>query len=54
MCDLPYLHDGSIGTLEEAVKIMAEYILGKQLTDAEVASIVTFHKALSTEPKPGA
>jgi cytochrome c peroxidase len=42
----PYLHDGSVKTLEEMVKKMAEYQLGKQLTDEETASIITFLKAL--------
>lgn len=42
----PYLHDGSVKTIEEMVKMMAEYQLAKSLTDEEVASIVTFLKAL--------
>lgn len=46
----PYLHDGSVATLEEAVKLMGEYQTPKgMLTDAEVASIVTFLKALTGE-----
>jgi cytochrome c peroxidase len=45
----PYLHDGSITSLEEIVKVMAEYQLGKTLTDAEVADIVTFLNALTGE-----
>ena len=42
----PYLHDGSVKTIEEMVKMMAEYQLAKALSDEEVASIVTFLKAL--------
>ncbi|MCF7784864.1 MAG: c-type cytochrome [Prosthecobacter sp.] len=42
----PYLHDGSVKTLEEMVQKMAEYQLGKQISDEEVASIITFLKAL--------
>ncbi len=42
----PYLHDGSVKTLDEMVGKMAEYQLGKRLTDEETASIVTFLKAL--------
>lgn len=42
----PYLHDGSVETLEEMVKMMAEHQLGKTLTDAETASIVSFLKCL--------
>lgn len=45
----PYFHDGSAATLEEAVKMMAEYQLGKQLSDADAASIVTFLKATTGE-----
>ncbi|MBK8091593.1 MAG: c-type cytochrome [Verrucomicrobiaceae bacterium] len=46
----PYLHDGSVKTLEEMVKMMAEYQLAKQLTDEEAASIITFLKALKGTP----
>ncbi len=43
----PYFHDGSIATLEEAVKTMGRHQLGKTLSDAETAAIVTWLKALS-------
>jgi cytochrome c peroxidase len=43
----PYFHDGSIATLEQAVKTMADIQLGRNLSDAETASIVTFLKSLS-------
>lgn len=46
----PYFHDGSIGDLSSAVKTMASLQLGKQLTDAEAASIVTFLHALTGAP----
>ncbi|MDI1313424.1 cytochrome-c peroxidase [Prosthecobacter sp.] len=42
----PYLHDGSVKTLEDMVKRMAEYQLGKTLSDEEVASIVIFLNSL--------
>ena len=45
----PYLHDGSQATLEETVKIMGSYQLGRDLTDAQVNSIVTFLKSLTGE-----
>jgi len=45
----PYLHDGSVKTLEEAVSLMAEYQSGKKLNQAEVASIVTWLKSLTGE-----
>lgn len=38
----PYFHDGSITTLEEAVRIMARHQLGHELSDAELAAIVAF------------
>ena len=42
----PYFHDGSIKSLDEAVKLMAKHQLGKELKDEEVKSIVTFLGAL--------
>ncbi len=45
----PYFHDGSVATLEDAVKKMAYHQLGKELKDDEVASIVTFLKTLTGE-----
>ena len=45
----PYLHDGSRATLEETVEVMGTYQLGRDLTDAQVNSIVTFLKSLTGE-----
>jgi len=45
----PYFHDGSVATLPEAVKLMARHQLGKELSEADVASITTFLKALTGE-----
>ena len=42
----PYLHDGSVKTLEDMVSKMAEHQVGKTLTPEETVSIVTFLKAL--------
>jgi cytochrome c peroxidase len=47
----PYFHDGSVATLPEAVAIMAQTQLGKQLTAERVASIVSFLESL-TGPVP--
>lgn len=47
----PYYHDGSVKTLDEAVRLMARHQLGKELSDADVRSIVTFLQAL-TGPLP--
>lgn len=50
----PYLHDGSIKTLEEVVSLMGEYQLGKQLPPQDVKDIVTFLNALTADkPKSG-
>jgi len=43
----PYLHDASAATLEEAVRIMARYQLGRQLTAPEIDSIVVFLRTLT-------
>jgi cytochrome c peroxidase len=45
----PYYHSGKVQTLEEAVSRMAEYQLGKNLSDAQVQSIVTWMKSLTGE-----
>ena len=41
----PYFHDASAATLEDAVKTMLKYQVGKTLTDAEVGKLVEFLKA---------
>jgi cytochrome c peroxidase len=38
----PYYHNGKIATLAQAVSMMAEYQLGKTLTEAQTKSIITF------------
>ena len=43
----PYFHDGKIETLEEAVKLMAELQLGRQLDDKTVSDIVAFLKSMN-------
>jgi cytochrome c peroxidase len=45
----PYFHDGSVATLDRAVKIMGAVQLGRTLDDATVASIVAFLESLSGE-----
>lgn len=45
----PYLHDGSIPTLETMVQLMVRHQLGKQLESEEVDDIVTFLRALTGE-----
>lgn len=45
----PYFHDGTQLTLEDAVRGMFHFELGKQPSDAQVSSIATFLKALNGE-----
>ena len=45
----PYLHDGSIAHLDEITKLMARHQVGKELTDAQARSIVTFLGAMTGE-----
>jgi cytochrome c peroxidase len=45
----PYYHNGKTQTLEQAVSRMAEYQLGKTLSDGQVRSIVTWLKTLTGE-----
>jgi len=43
----PYFHNGSVATLDEAVRVMAKIQLGKELGDAQVADIVAFLGSLT-------
>ena len=45
----PYMHNGSVKTLDKAVWLMAKLQLNKELSDAEVADIVAFLNALTGE-----
>ncbi|MCB9676411.1 MAG: c-type cytochrome [Alphaproteobacteria bacterium] len=45
----PWFHDGSVATLDDAVRKMAWHQLGKELTDAQVADIVAFLDSLTGE-----
>ena len=45
----PYFHDGSVDTLERAVRIMGSVQLGRSLDTATTASIVAFLEALTGE-----
>ena len=45
----PYLHDGSVKTLPEMVRKMAEHQQGLELTDEETGLIVEFLKSLKGE-----
>jgi len=48
----PYFHNGQIWSLAEAVKEMGRTQLGKDISDADAAKMVTFLKALKgTKPE---
>lgn len=47
----PYLHDGKIDNLEDTVKFMADYQLGKSLSQEDVDRIVLFLKSLTGKVK---
>jgi cytochrome c peroxidase len=43
----PYFHDGSVAQLEEAIRIMGRYQLGRELGSDEVGRIAAFLKSLN-------
>lgn len=43
----PYFHDGKVVTLDSAIRLMAEYQVGKTLTDQEVGEIRAFLGSLT-------
>jgi cytochrome c peroxidase len=45
----PYFHDGSVATLDGAVRVMARVQLGRSLPDDEVRAIVAFLESLTGE-----
>ena len=45
----PYLHDGSLTSLEETIRIMGKLQLNKELTDVQVKQIMTFLETLTGE-----
>ncbi|WP_042292533.1 cytochrome c peroxidase [Paraburkholderia mimosarum] len=49
----PYFHDGSRADLHEAVRDMAKYQVGKQLSDSDVNAIVAFLRTLTGTRQPG-
>ena len=42
----PYLHDGTITSLEETVRIMGHYQVGKDIPESDINKIVAFLKTL--------
>jgi cytochrome c peroxidase len=49
----PYFHDGSVATLEEAVRAMAKHQVGSDIESGEAARIVAWLRSLTGELPPG-
>ena len=47
----PYFHDGSVKTLNQAVKLMAKYQLGREIPEQDIHLIVAFLNTLPGEYK---
>ena len=47
----PYFHDGSVETLEEAVRLMGWHQLGQRLSPSDVADLVAFLRAFDASPR---
>lgn len=45
----PYYHDGSVKSLDEAVKLMGKYQLGVNIPDNDVKAIVAFMQSLTAK-----
>jgi cytochrome c peroxidase len=45
----PYFHNGKVGTLDEAVRLMGEYQLNRELEDRQVDQITAWLKTLTGE-----
>jgi len=45
----PYMHDGSVSTLNKAVELMTEYQLGRYMETGDTDAIVAFLKSLTGE-----
>jgi len=48
----PYFHDGSVDTLQDAIRVMAKYQLGRDIPDPHVEAIVSFlHSLVGEHPR---
>lgn len=48
----PWFHDGSVESLEEAIRLMARHPLDREFTRAPVRALVSFLSSLSAEDVP--
>jgi len=46
----PYFHDGSVATLSEAIDVMIEFQLGRQVPEEHKLAIIEFLKSLAGKP----
>ena len=44
---MPYFHNGKVSTLDEAIRLMSDYQLGRPLTPADIKSIMTWLNTLT-------
>ena len=49
MLTAPYMHDGSVATIEDAIQIMHQFQIGQQLNDDEMVKMVAFLETLTGE-----
>lgn len=49
MLTRPYMHDGTIQTIEDAIQVMHEFQIGRHISDVETAKIVAFLGTLTGE-----
>lgn len=49
MLTAPYMHDGTIKTVEDAIQVMHQFQIGRHISDAETAKIVAFLGTLTGE-----
>lgn len=45
----PYMHDGTIATVEDAIQVMHQFQIGSNISDAETAKMITFLQTLTGE-----
>ena len=49
MLTYPYMHDGTVTTIEDAIRVMHEFQIGKSISDAETTKMIAFLKTLNGE-----
>ncbi|MEJ2085815.1 MAG: cytochrome-c peroxidase, partial [Acidobacteriota bacterium] len=50
----PYFHDGSVESLEEAIRVMVSIQIGAELSEQQVADLAAFLRSLTGEVPPEA